>query len=105
MDEIIDSAEGLPIFPVAKDHKDRHGRGIDFLGFVFYHNETRQRKRIKQNLCRKVAKLRKRKKPLTNEEFKQRIASWWGWAKHSDSEYFINKLNSKIKPYEIKFKR
>jgi len=49
--------------------------------------------------------LRKRKKPLTNEEFKQRIASWWGWAKHSDSEYFINKLNSKIKPYEIKFKR
>lgn len=93
------------IFPVAKDHKDRHGRGIDFLGFVFYHNETRLRKRIKQNLCRKVAKLRKRKKPLTNEEFKQRIASWWGWAKHSDSEYFINKLNSKIKPYEIKFKR
>lgn len=122
LDEIIDSAEGLPIgnyltglklhvkdnkqiFPVAKDHKDRHGRGIDFLGFVFYHNETRLRKRIKQNLCRKVAKLRKRKKPLTNEEFKQRIASWWGWAKHSDSEYFINKLNSKIKPYEIKFKR
>lgn len=41
------------IFPVAKDHKDRHGRGIDFLGYVFYHNETRLRKRIKQNFCRK----------------------------------------------------
>lgn len=92
------------IFPVAKDHKDRHGRGIDFLGYVFYHNETRLRKRIKQNFCRKVAKLRKRKKPIGEAQFMQAVAAWWGWAKHSDSEYFINKLN-KISPYEIKFKR
>lgn len=92
------------IFPVAKDRRDKHGRGIDFLGFVFYLNETRLRKRIKQNFCRKIAKLRKRKKPLTEVQFKQEVAAWWGWAKHSDSEYLINKLN-KIAPYEIKFKR
>lgn len=92
------------IFPVAKDRSDRHGRGIDFLGFVFFHNETRLRKRIKQNLCRKVAKLAKRKKPLSEAEYKQIVASWWGWAKHSDSQYLINKLN-KISPYEIKFRR
>lgn len=92
------------VFPVAKDHKDRHGRGIDFLGYVFYHNETRLRKRIKQNFCRKVARLRKRKKPIGKAQFKQAVAAWWGWAKHSDCEYFINKLN-KIAPYEIKFGR
>ena len=79
-------------------------RGIDFLGYVFYLNETRLRKRIKQNLCRKIAKLRKRKKPLSEDEFKQTLAAWWGWAKYSDSEYLINKLN-KITPYEIKFRR
>lgn len=62
------------------------------------------RKRIKQNLCRKIAKLRKRKKPLSEDEFKQTLAAWWGWAKYSDSEYLINKLN-KITPYEIKFRR
>lgn len=72
--------------------------------FNHYLNETRLRKRIKQNLCRKIAKLRKRKKPLSEDEFKQTLAAWWGWAKYSDSEYLINKLN-KITPYEIKFRR
>ena len=91
------------IFPVGKDHRDRQGRGIDFLGFVFYLNETRLRKRIKQNLCRKCAQLTKRKNPLDAKDFKQAIASWWGWCKYSDSDFFINKLNSKIFPYEIKF--
>ena len=92
------------IFPVGKDHRDRHGRGIDFLGFVFYLNETRLRKRIKQNLCRKCAQLLKRKNPIDAKDFKQAIASWWGWCKYSDSDYFINKLNVKIHPYEIKFR-
>ena len=92
------------IFPVGKDHRDRHGRGIDFLGFVFYLNETRLRKRIKQNLCRKCAQLLKRKNTIDAKDFKQAIASWWGWCKYSDSDYFINKLNVKIQPYEIKFR-
>ena len=92
------------VFPVGKDHRDRHGRGIDFLGFVFYLNETRLRKRIKQNLCRKCAQLLKRKNPIDAKDFKQAIASWWGWCKYSDSDYYINKLNVKIQPYEIKFR-
>lgn len=92
------------IFPVAKDHRDRHGRGVDFLGYVFYLNETRMRKSIKRNFCRKVAKLCKRKRPLSAKDFKQAIASWLGWCMHSDSEYFINCINSKIQPYEINIK-
>lgn len=100
----LEVKQNKQVFPVARDHRDSFGRGIDFLGYVFYLNETRLRKRIKQNLCKKVAKLRKRKKPIGEAEFKQTLAAWWGWAKYSDSKYLINKLN-KIAPYEIKFKR
>ena len=99
----LEVKENKQVFPVARDRRDKNGRGIDFLGYVFYHNETRLRKRIKQNLCRKVAKLRKRKTPISEADFKQAVAAWWGWDKHSDSSYFIDKLN-KISPYEISFR-
>ena len=47
------------VFPVA-------ARGIDFLGYVFFHGYTLMRKSIKQNLCRRLAKLRKRRKRLSS---------------------------------------
>jgi hypothetical protein len=84
------------IFPVAS-------RGIDFVGYVFFHTHTRMRKSIKKTFCRKIAKLRKRK-VLTEDEFKQSICPWWGWAKYCDSKNLIKKL-SKITMYEIKFRR
>ncbi|MBR8720004.1 hypothetical protein IX307_001215 [Bacteroides pyogenes] len=85
------------VFPV-------EARGIDFLGYVFYHSHTLLRKSIKQKLCRRVAKLNKRKIVLTKEAYKQQICSWWGWCKHCDSINLVNKL-SKTFPYEIKFNR
>ena len=100
----IEVKRNKQIFPVALNRSDIHGRGIDFLGFVFYLNETRIRKGIKRNLCRKVANLRKATKPISQKDYLQAVASWWGWLKYSDSEYLINKLN-KITPYEIKFRR
>ena len=87
----------LQVFPV-------DARGIDFLGFVFYHDHTLLRKSIKQNLCRRVAKLNKRKKQPTKAAYKQAICSWWGWCKYSDSIHLFDKL-SKSFPYEIKFNR
>lgn len=42
------------VFPV-------DSRGIDFLGYVFYHSHTLLRKSIKQKLCRRVAKMKKQK--------------------------------------------
>ena len=93
------------IFPVAASHRDLHARGVDFLGFVFYLCETRLRKRIKQNMCRKVARLRRRKRPLSAKAFRQAIAPWLGWCKYSDSEHLIYKLNSNQQPdYEIDIK-
>ena len=85
------------VFPV-------DSRGIDFLGYVFYHTHTRLRKSIKQKLCRRVAKLNKRKKIPTKARYKQQICSWWGWCKYCDSINLMNKL-SKSFPYEIRFTR
>ena len=92
------------IFPVAKTHRDKNGRGVDFLGYVFYLQETRLRKSIKKNFARAVAAMRKAKKPISEADFLQRCASWWGWCKHSDSNYFVQQLN-KTAPYEIQFRR
>lgn len=85
------------VFPV-------EARGIDFLGYVFFHTHTLLRKTIKQSLCRWVAKLNKRKKKPTKKEYKQKIASWWGWCKYCDSINLVITLKNKI-PYEIRFTR
>lgn len=85
------------VFPV-------DSRGIDFLGYVFYHTHTLLRKSIKQKLCRRVAKLNKRKIVPSKADYKQQICSWWGWCKYCDSLNLMNKL-SKTFPYEIRFNR
>lgn len=78
------------IFPVSK-------RGIDFVGYVFYHRHTRLRKRIKKSLCKKVATIRKSNKKHTRKEVNKRLSSWLGWAKYCDSINLINKLSKTIK--------
>lgn len=79
-------------------------RGIDFLGYRFFHTHTFLRKSIKKKLFRRVAKLRKRTIRLTKEVYKQQICSWWGWCKYCDSINLMSKVQKSI-PYEIKFNR
>jgi retron-type reverse transcriptase len=57
-------------------------RGIDFVGYVFYHTHTLLRKTIKQNFARMLKKNRNAKS----------IASYKGWAKHCDSKNLMKKL-------------
>lgn len=85
------------VFPV-------DSRGIDFLGYVFFHSHTILRKTIKKRLFRRVAKLRKRKIAPTKKQYKQQICSWWGWCKYCNSVNLISKIQNSI-PYEIKFIR
>lgn len=85
------------VFPV-------DARGIDYLGYVFFHTHTLLRKTIKKKLCRRVAKLNKRKRKPTKTRYKQQICSWWGWCKYCDSVNLINKLSKQF-PYEIRFNR
>ena len=63
------------VFPVDQ-------RGIDFVGYVFYHTHIRLRKTIKQNFARMIARNRNDKS----------IASYKGWAVHCDTKHLIKKL-------------
>lgn len=79
------------VFRIAENHRDKNGRGLDFVGFVFYHSETRIRKGIKKNFCKACAKL-KHRTDLDDRQYKMRIASWLGWAKYSDSDRLTCKI-------------
>lgn len=73
------------IFPV-------DSRGIDFVGYVSFHTHTLMRKSIKQNFCREVAKLNKLEN-ITEKEYKQKICSWIGWAKHCNSKHLLKSID------------
>jgi len=76
------------VFPV-------DSRGIDYVGYKFYHTHILMRKSIKKRLCRKAAKLNK--KDINDREYKMQIAPWMGWAKHCDSRNLLKTvLNEKI---------
>lgn len=79
------------IFPIAYNREDRHGRGLDFIGFVFYHNQTLIRKSIKQNFCRAAAKWN-RKPNVKLEDYRQALCSWFGWAKYSNSRHLLKTI-------------
>ena len=63
------------IFPV-------ESRGIDFVGYVFFHTHTLLRKSIKKSFARSIAKGGNR----------QSIASYKGWASHCNSRNLLKKL-------------
>ena len=67
--------DNYQVFPVAD-------RGIDFLGYVYYHDRTLLRKRIKKSFARAVAA----------GKGKPTIAAYKGWAKHCDSKHLLKKL-------------
>lgn len=67
--------ENYQVFPVA-------ARGIDFVGYRFYHTHTLLRKNIKKRFARKIAK----GCSLAS------IASYYGWAKHCSSNNLLKKL-------------
>lgn len=61
------------IFPVS-------ARGIDFLGYRFYHTHTLLRKAIKAKMGRKIRKL-----STDKEKLDKSMASYWGWMKWCNS--------------------
>lgn len=79
------------ISQLAIDKRDKNGKSIDFVGFCMYRECTLLRKRIKQNLCRKVAKLNEIEN-ITFEEYKMACGPWLGWCKYSDSTNLLKKI-------------
>lgn len=78
------------IFQIAENRQDRKGRALDFVGFKFYRRQTLLRKRIKQNLCRRVAGLRK--KGVHGKGLRIGISPWLGWALASDSKHLLKTI-------------
>lgn len=74
----LDVKDNYQIFPIA-------ARGIDFVGYRFYHTHTLLRKGIKQRFARMLA---------TRPNLKS-IAAYNGWAAHCDSRHLLNKLRRK----------
>ncbi|MFT3994756.1 MAG: reverse transcriptase/maturase family protein [Dysgonomonas sp.] len=85
----LDLKGNYQIFPI-------ESRGIDFIGYVFYHSHILMRKRIKKNFCKRVSKLNKMN--VSAKEYRIRICPWLGWAKHCNSRNLIKKL---IKDEEV----
>ena len=77
------------VFPIARNRRDSSGRGLDYVGYVFYMEHTMMRKSIKKNLMRHVARLRRSGRRLTEREYRMEIAPWYGWAVHSDSRFLM----------------
>jgi RNA-directed DNA polymerase len=75
----IEVKRNYQVFPI-------DARGIDFLGYRFYHTHTLLRKSIKKRFARAVS----RKKG----DLRQVHAAYWGWAKHCNSTNLLKKLTS-----------
>ena len=84
------------IFPIAENVQDKHGRALDYVGYKFYRQQKLMRKSIKKNFCRKVARLNRKAEHMGDNAYKQEIASWLGWAQHSNSKHLLRTiLNTK----------
>jgi len=71
----LEVKQNYQVFPVAS-------RGIDFVGYRFYHTHVLLRKRIKQNFARMLVKRKN----------KASIASYKGWALHANTKQLLKKL-------------
>ena len=79
------AAVGLEIKP--NERVSPCSEGIDFLGYVIYSGDhVELRKRIKQNMARKMAKVKSRKRKNVL------VASFYGMAKHADCNNLFNVL-------------
>ena len=75
--------DNYQIFPV-------ESRGVDFVGYKFYHKYTLLRKSIKIKMLRLVNKYNKGL--ITREDFINRMASYSGWMKYCNSKHLLNKI-------------
>lgn len=66
------------VFPV-------DSRGIDFVGYVFYHTHTLIRKRIKKRMFKCI-------KHSKGDKLKSSLQSYSGWLKHCNSKHLLSKV-------------
>lgn len=67
-------------------------RGINFVGYVFYHTHTLIRKSIKYKIIRLANSYLNRE--IDKKEFKVRMCAYYGWLKHADAKNLLYKIQS-----------
>lgn len=71
------------VFPV-------DSRGIDFVGYIFFHTHTLIRKSIKYRIFRLINKYKSGKIDLV--QLKKRLVSYSGWLKYCNSKHLLQKI-------------
>jgi hypothetical protein len=72
--------------------------GLDFLGYIIHPTHSLLRKRVKQNFCRKLARLKSRKRR------QEVVGSFYGMAKHANCRHLLKKVLFKKELNKIKRK-
>lgn len=83
----VEVKSNYQIFPV-------DSRGLDFVGYRFYHTHTLLRKYIKIRIKRLIVLYKMRK--INFDVFKQRFCSYFGWCKYCDSKHFLKRVEDDI---------
>jgi len=76
--------ENWQVFPV-------NVRGIDFLGYRFFHDYTLLRKNTASRFKKRIKKIKKNYKILTPINILSGIMSYWGWMKYANCYRLQNK--------------
>lgn len=76
--EKLQVKDNWQVFPV-------ESRGIDFVGYVIFHDYVLLRKRTKKNMCRKMREIRKRQKQNIGFSEFCTFYSYFGWLKPCNS--------------------
>lgn len=76
------------IFPIDK-------RGIDFLGYRFFHDYVLLRRSIKDRLVRKIRKINKKWRIMRHSQVINSIMSYYGWVKYANCRNLMRKYINK----------
>ena len=81
----LDIKDNYQVFPV-------QSRGIDFVGYVFYHGYTKIRKNIKHKIFKLINKYKLGK--ISYSYLKCRLMSYFGWLKYCNSKHLLTKIQN-----------
>jgi len=81
----LEVKENWQVFPVDK-------RGIDFLGYRFFHDYILLRKSIKKNLKRSVGKIKNNHDNMKTSSIINSVMSYYGWFKYANCKNLQNSI-------------
>lgn len=91
----LDVKSNYQIFPI-------DDRGIDFIGYRFYHTHIKIRNRIKYKFKRLISRFKINKIPI--EDYSKRVQAYFGWLKYCNSKNLFKFIEDKYNVHFSNFK-